>query len=266
METRNESEELFEQYLDLNGFKDKWIHEPSIHGKHKKLDYLLVFKDQQYFFEVKELREKSNETSEQTSGFNPYSSLRKEIHEVRKQFKEYKEFSCSLVVCSLGDSTFRSDPLTIFGAMLGDLGIKATYNSDKNEFVKEEGFLYGGKMIDYGNRKPWNTTISAIVVLEKICDNIEIEKALINEEKKHGMELEMIEWIKIRQNLNKVYNVTRVPRIKVIENPYARIGFPVGLFECPFDERWCWEKESGKVRRIFVGSKLKELEILKNKA
>ena len=264
METRNESETLFEQYLDSNGFRGKWIYEPSILGKSKKLDYLLNHNNQEILFEVKELRRKRNETGKQTSVFNPYSSLRKEIHEVRKQFKEYKSYICSLVVCNVEDSQFRSDPRIILGAMLGNLGIKASYNIEKNEFVKENAFLKCGKMIDYKRKQPQNTTISAIIVLEEFRDNIEIEKAMKNEEKEHGKEFEILEFIKVRMKLHKTYRIKSLPRIIIAENPYARIAFPAGLFKGPFDERWGWIEKNGKIERIFVGSKLKELESLKS--
>jgi hypothetical protein len=49
----------------------------------------------------------------------------------------------------------------------------------------------------------------------------------------------------------------------VIENPFARIAFPEDLFLGSFDEHWRWTKENGKIKRVFTGDKLKELEILK---
>jgi hypothetical protein len=91
METKNKSEKLFEQYLDQNGFQGKWEHEPTIEGKRKKPDYMLIWKGNKCFFEVKELRKKPNEPSGKAMYFNPYPSLRSEIDEARKKFKEYKD-------------------------------------------------------------------------------------------------------------------------------------------------------------------------------
>ena len=81
METKNESEKIFEQYLDSNGFQGKWNYEPSIPGKIKKPDYLLNWKGKKHFFEVKELRKKPNEPTTRAAYINPYSSLRTEINE-----------------------------------------------------------------------------------------------------------------------------------------------------------------------------------------
>ncbi len=262
---KNESEMLFEQYLDSNGYQGKWIYEPQIPGKSKRIDYLLELDDEKYFFEVKEMREKSNEPTEHAVSANLYSSMRKEIHEEREQFKEYKNYSCSLVIFNIGDNTFRLDPLFIFGAMLGNLGLQADYNPEKPGLSGESPrnvFLSGGKMLNHGKKQ--NTTISAVIVLETFLNNIDIEKAMVNEEKKLGRKFEVIEWIKTRLELQKAYSCLRVPRVVVVENPFARIPLPEDLFKGTFDERWRWiEEQDGKIERIFAGNKLKELEVLK---
>jgi len=268
MEPQNESEKIFEQYLDSNVFKGKWTHEPSMPGKSKKPDYLLDYNSQKCFFEVKELRKKPKEPT-LPAHINPYLSLRTEVNEAREKFREYKEYICSLVVFNIGDSSFRPDPRIVFGAMLGNLGIAADFDIEKGEVIQESKrnvFGDSGKMIDYKGKQSQNTTISAIIVLEKFLDNIEIEKAMRDEEKRHGKKFEGSEWTSIRMKLYKDHPVRNVPRVVVVENPFARKPFPEGLFNGLFDERWRWIKESGEIDRIFVGSKLKELEELKNKS
>lgn len=81
METRNKSENLFEQYLNGNGFRDRWTYEKEIQGKNKNPDYSLDHCGQTYFFEVKELRKKDNEPTTRAAHIDPYASLRKEIDE-----------------------------------------------------------------------------------------------------------------------------------------------------------------------------------------
>lgn len=268
METKNKSEKLFEQYLDLNGFSGEWTHEQSIQGKNTKPDYLLVYKVQQCFFEVKELRKKPNEPIG-AAYIDPYSSLRSEIHEVRRQFKDYKEYSCSLVVFNLDDKQVRLDPLTVFGAMLGNLGLAGDFDPKKGGVSGQtirNVFSGDGKMINDKRRQPQNTTISAIVVLEEFLDNAEKETAMREEMRKQRRRFSGPELIRVRRELQKNHPITFVPRVVVIENPFARIAFPDDLFMGPFDERWCWSEKTGKVGRVFVGSKLKKLEILKNEA
>lgn len=127
-------------------------------------------------------------------------------------------------------------------------------------------FLDGGKMINGKRGQPQNTTINAIVVLEAFLDNSEIEKAMQEEVKKQERELTEPELVEVRMKLQKNHKVRSVLQVVVIENPFAQMSFPEDLFNGPFDERWRWiEKQSGKSERVFVGSKLKELEGLKGK-
>lgn len=266
---KNESEKIFEQYLDSNGFEGKWIHEPTIEGKNKKPDYLLSWKVNKCFFEVKELRKKPNEPTTRAAHIDPYTSLRTEINEVRKQFKEYKEYICSLVVFNVDDRQARLDPLTVFGAMVGNMGIKMDYVPNKGEAVigsERNVFLDGGKMIDHKGKLPQNTTISSIITLEEFRDDSEIQKALNAELKKQSKILTVEEKVTLNLKIVKNHHSSRVPRVVVVKNPFARMAFPINLFNGPFDEHWRWREDlNGEVERIFVGSKLQELEELKDK-
>lgn len=238
METKNESEKLFEQYLDLNGFSGKWTYEPQIQGKSKKPDYLLDYNGQKCLFEVKELREKPNKSTA-SPFFNAYSSLRSEIDEAREKFKEFKEYSCSLVVYKIDDvRAILEPPHFVFGAMLGDCGVEWEPDSNKTN----NSFLDNGKMIDKKRKQPQNTTINAIIVLKKFRDDTEINRKVIE---KHSSNY--------------------VPGVCMIENPFARVAFPESLFAGPFDEHWRHTTQNGAIERFFVGNRLRELEELKSK-
>jgi hypothetical protein len=266
---KNESERIFEQYLDSNGFQDEWIYEPDIKGKKKRIDYLLNWREHECFFEVKELRKKPNEPTARPAYIDPYSSLRAEINEARKKFKEYKEYSCSLVVYNVDDKQARLKPIFIFGAMLGNLGISADLDAEKGKTVagsERNAFLDGGKMINYKGKQPQNTTISSIVILEEFHDNSDVEKALREKEKKENRKFTVPEMVEVRIKLYENHHVKIVPRLIVVENPFAREAFSEDLFNGPFDEHWRWiEEQSGKIERIFTGNKLKELKAIKGK-
>ena len=268
MKNQNESEKLFEQYLNLNEFSDRWTHEPEMHGRNKKPDYLLNHNNCVYFFEVKELRGSHDEPSK-AGGFDPYASLRSEINEAREKFKEYKDYCCSLIVFNIGDWKAILDPEFVLGAMLGNLGIAIDIDIAEGSAVdgtERDVFLDGGKMIDRKGRLQ-NTTISAIVVLEKLLNNMEIEKAFREEERKLGRKFTTVEAVQCRIELQKKYSIGReVPRVIVVENPFARITFPENLFVGPFDEHWRWIEENGKIERVSVGGKLRELEEFKGKS
>jgi hypothetical protein len=269
METQNESEKLFEQYLDSNGFRGKWIHEPQIPRKSKRPDYLLNYNGQEYFFEVKELRKKDNEPTKWPAYIDPYTSLRTEINEARKQFKQFKDYSCSLVVYNIDDRQARLRPNYVLGAMLGNLGIEMDFNAAEGKLVEgteENVFLNGGKMIDDKMGRTQNKTISAIVVLEEFRDDSEIQKAIKEEVKKQGKLPTLVEKVEINIKVVKNHHSSLVSRVVVVENPFARIAFPEGLFFGPFDERWRWTMENGKFERVFAGDKFRELEELRDKS
>lgn len=269
MEIKNESEKVFEQYLDQNGFQDKWAYEPLIPGKRRRPDYLLNWKENKCFLEVKELRKKLNEPNKWPAYIDPCFSLRTKIDEARKKFKEYKEYSCSLVVFNIDDRQARLDPLTVFGAMLGNLGFKMDYDPNKGEAVagsERKAFLDAGKMIDDKKGRLQNTTISSIITLEEFRDDSEIQKALKAELIKRSKPPTLEEKVAINMKIVKNHHSSHVPRVVVVENPYARVVFPGDLFSGPFDERWRRREDlNGKVERVFAGNKLKELEELKGK-
>ena len=263
MKPQNKSERIFERYLNLNGFRKKWTHEPSIQAKNTRPDYQLNYNGRDYFFEVKELRKKKNEPTKWPAYIDPYTGLRNEIHKTKRQFKEYKEYCCSLVVFNINDRQTKLAPHWVTGTMLGNLGIKMSLDAEKGRVVngtERNVFLGGGKM---GREK--NTTISSIVILKIILDNSEAEKVLVEEMEKQGRPFTLDEKVDTRMRIREDHHVRRVPGVVVVENPYARIAFPKGLFAGPFDERWHWTEETGKIERVFAGNKLKELEELRNK-
>lgn len=259
---KNDSEKFFEEYLGSKGFQGRWKYEQSMPGKSKKPDYMVAFDKQECFFEVKELRKKPNEPTG-ASYINPYEGLRAKIHEVRKQFKEYKEFSCSLVVYNVNDRQARLRPIFVFGAMLGNLGITMDFDSNMGEAMLDTSrntFLDGGKMVDYKGKQAQNTTISAIIVLEHFLDNVEREKALVKLEQEKGRRITGPELFDAVIELQEKHSVTDVLRVNVVENAYARIPLPDGMFKGMFDERW--KLTDGSVARVYAGEKIKELESL----
>jgi hypothetical protein len=163
------------------------------------------------------------------------------------------------VVYNVADRTVILEPEFVFGAMLGNLSIQANFDNSKAhkvvKFIKTI-FGRGGKMT-----KNKNTTISAIIVLQEFLDNREVQKALKEEERKQGKEFTGPELTAIRMKLLKNYDLKRVPRVVIMENPYARIPLPLVLFCGPYDERW--RIQNNKIERVFVGEVLKEIESLK---
>ena len=94
---RNASELLFEEYLTAQGYTN-WTHEVPVEGKRKNPDYRLEHLGSSLVFEVREF----NVPMPTMGGgkYDPYGPIREKINQSTRQFKEYKEFSCSVVLAN----------------------------------------------------------------------------------------------------------------------------------------------------------------------
>jgi hypothetical protein len=262
---KNESEILFEQYLQLQGISN-WQYEPKVPGKKKQPDYLLYLEGMPHVFEVKEFRDDSGEPPTGIIWYNPYSPIRQKIDDARDKFKEFKDWCCSLVLYNAArvwTDAGLDDPGIVMGSMLGDLGVQLTIDRESGKAVGEPDltFSHGGKMYNYKRQEPQNTTISALLVLERFPLgkrrlSIECER----KKKELGRELTVEELLRFYETLrNKgMDSGETVLRIVVYENPYARIPLRRGLFAGPFDERFGPEKD--RILRIFAGGEIHRLE------
>jgi len=263
---RTESETLFEHYLSSNGYED-WEYEPDIPGRRKHPDYLLRSRGREFLFEVKELHQKAP-PPKQPRFIDPYKSLRDEINEARKQFTHYKEWCCSLVVFNIDDWQARLKPRHVFAAMLGDLGIRMDFDANGGVIVRgseRPAFLERGKMLRPKTYEPQNTTIAAILVLERFrARNPAFVLALKRErslrEAKIGRPVDAWEACELHGEMLLRYPgaISEVLRVVVHENPFARKALPRDLFTGPYDERWAIGEDG--LQRTFVGASLRTQE------
>src|SRR5579859_4110751 len=94
---RNESELLFEEYLTTHGYAE-WTHEVPVEGKRRNPDYRLEHDRSSLVFEVKEFD--AAMPTMRFGTYDPYGPIREKINQATRQFKEYKDSSCSLVLPS----------------------------------------------------------------------------------------------------------------------------------------------------------------------
>lgn len=104
---------LFEEYLTSHGYSD-WTYEVPVEGKLKTPDYRLEH-GCSHFFEVKEFD--SPLPSPGFGTYDPYGPIREKINQASRQFKEYKEFPCSVVLANPKSAFVHlGDPWAIIGA------------------------------------------------------------------------------------------------------------------------------------------------------
>jgi excisionase family DNA binding protein len=261
MKKQTVSELLFEDYLDKYklGVPDR---EPTIPGKSRKIDYRLPFKGQALWFEVKEFAENVRLLNGSHGAYDPYIGIRKKIDEASKKFREYHGECCSLVLYNRNINLVNiCTPSIVLGAMLGNVSWRIPMDFQKGIETgpPSKVFADGGKLIHPHTKAPRNTTISAVIALEKLAvGQREFRVVLTRKELEENRRFSWEEFLEFLQNQGDTYHRT-VLRVLVYENPYARRRLPSNIFAGPFDERWGPVDNQPHIDRLYVGSELAKL-------
>lgn len=151
------------------------------------------------------------------------------------------------------------------GAMLGDFGVQVANVHESGKIVEERAwaFLKRGKMIDYKHMKPQNTTLSTLIVLERLAvGHRKLEMEITRTEKELGREMDLQEFTRFPEQLHKmdIDAYEKVIRVVVYDNPYARKPLTREIFKGKFDERY--GPDEGRMKRTFAGRGVQELEAM----
>ena len=261
--TRTAGELLFEQYLNAMHYPYEFEREHK--GKAKKPDYT-VTKNGVSLFDVKDFDPSSPRGY---GAYDPYPRIREKIEAGREKFKEFKEYSCSIVLRNNGNPLVHLDrPEIVLGAMYGDSGltipIDTTTGAASGDFTP--AFLGRGKMFRYGDvDNAHNTTISALITLRHVgigtlrVDKIWQERKKVD--KGFGKEDPLAAFSEVCAAAAERYSNFDAEEKKlgviVWENAVARIPLSRELFTGPYDERWGFEDNCQRI--VFRGEKLADL-------
>ena len=115
-------------------------------------------------------------------------------------------------------------------------------------------------MIEPNLKVPQNTTISAIIALERLgIGGREFRVMVAVKEASEGRRLSWAEFFELLQ-ADREKNNRHVLRTMIYENPYAAVPLPRDLFNGPYDERWGRIEDGSPISRIFAGPDLLKLE------
>lgn len=249
---KNFSDLLFEEYLISQGITD-FVYEKEHTHTNRKPDYIFAKDSRNYVFDVKEFEGVG--ITEGHMFFTPsYQKIREKINHSIKQFKDFKNESCCLVLYSFDFGIDRDlhCPSTIYGAMYGDVGwtIPIILDNKNSDIPKTVRTSFGGsenknrgKMLRYdskGANRPidsQNTTVSALIVLREFVNN----------------ELGCFETLRSSENKNSISENSKVGVI-VYENRFARNSFPKNLFCGDFDIRFGFN--GNVIKKEFVGKEI----------
>lgn len=259
MKRQNVSELLFEEYADEYklGTLD---HHPPYPGTTKLVDYRLPHKGQWLWFEVKEFADDPRLTGNGGGAFDPHLGVRAKIGKAAEKFRSYDGQCCSLVLfnerVNLVDIC---TPDIVLGAMLGSVGFRIPVNlrTGAKAGPPTKIFMDGGKLIHPHIKTPQNTTISAVIALERFP--IGQKQLQIAVEQKEIAEQRSLSWEEHFGMLdaNRAFFGRQVLRTIVYENPHAKKRLPRDILIGPFDERW--GQDGDNIAPIFIGPELKRL-------
>ena len=269
------SEQIFEQYLRINGYPEPEF-EPALAHTNRRPDYRVTLGSEQLLFEVKEFnfskedsaRYKVNANGIGGGAYDPYVRIRQKIDDAREKFAGIKDHVCCLVLFNQEKPLVDLNWLMVYGAMLGPVAVSIPFNPSIGEFDSSQARdVFGGK----GKCGPnHNTGISAVLVLEPLllgerrfrCHYNKLRSEMADR-KPNWDELFEME----RTERERALGTERDPgliqwRVVVHENPWASNPLDRGLFCSRFDERYGDRDHDGSIQRIFAGDAVKEIEAL----
>ncbi len=266
---QNISELLFEQYLAEQGL-GKPDHEPKFPGATKRVDYRLLHNGKRLWFEVKEFADDAALIARMVPGqvgggaYDGYKSIRNKINDAWKKFRDYDGECCSLVLFNERINLVHiSAPDTVLGAMLGNIQFSIPLNLETGERVGPitKSFGHGGKITVSHNGIAQNTTISAVIALERFPIGQREQRIRFAREELQG-ELQQARPFSWEERFERRKSIPSdeeiLLRTIICDNPHAANPLPRDIFRGPFDERW--SHVDGKIAPTYVGDRLMDLE------
>jgi hypothetical protein len=236
---------VFEKYLDSQNIP--FAFEKEYVGKDKRPDYTIEWEGKIIVLDVKDF-DPPKTFATGFAQFDPYSSIREKIQQGKKKFKQFKEYSCGLVLFNAGRPLiFLDNPNIMLGAMYGDSGFTFPVNTTTgigDASKLEPAFLDRGKMIRRKQGQVENTTLSAIIVVLSIQPFLMELTDLMVENPGIDFEGEM------RGRIPDFNPYHEIPRVIVWHSAVARIPFPANLFRGDYDSHYgIVQRDNGAVEQ-----------------
>jgi len=184
-------------------------------------------------------------------GYDPCAPVRRKVRRARKQLREFQTVACGVVLCS--ESAYHGlDSVTVAAAAFGPGFQQASPNeaiidgsapwlrfSKRYELPTHLQHLSDPVLSSDSNR-----TVSALIILREYAlsdRTLAIWRQLVARQEA-GEAIRPGESMRIlgdqQETLPRTFQYRGTVRVVVLENPHARIKFPIQLFRGPFDQRW----------------------------
>ena len=253
---RAEPQPLLREYLRSHGLTEIEA-EPIIENSDCRPDYRLRADGLEVLFDVETVNTKPADDRSRGGAYNPYGPIREKISAARRKLKDAEGHCCCLVLENQDNLRIGLSWQIIMGAMLSDLGLAASarpqhQNSPTDSVGSEE-----------------NTIISAIIVVERYAiGEKRFRLSVYDKEQELGRDLSVDEYLYAWEQsagTDRDLALSRI-RVRVHENPFARVPLDRRLFRGPFDERYGTLDGQTRFGQVYVGSGVEDFEKLSSTA
>lgn len=261
---RTQSEALLQEYLRSHALTDVEV-EPAIENTSTRPDYRLRADGAEVLFDVEEFSAKPEDGRVRGGAYNPYGPIREKISAARRKFKDMNGHCCCLVLQNQERPRVGLNWQIVMGAMLSDLGFPSSGGKiSRIDGPKTEATAQGqGETRQHSASALENAIISAIIVVERYAIGEKRFRLFVYErEQELDRELSVEEYLQsVEQSAGteRDLSLNRV-RVRVHENPYARVSLDRRLFHGPFDERYGVLEGPNRWGQVYLGGGVAEFE------
>jgi len=245
MSSLNASEQAVADYLGAHGVEYSWIPRTSAATP----DLKVVVDPQPVIVEIKEFNRSGKS---RVGGYCPVPFLRRKIKESWRQFENYSDHSCCLMLYNAGSFTVWLQPELILCAMFGEYF----------ETMDPVTYRFSGEAAMRPDRNTYISAVAGLFPLQVHRNCIEAGRLAFRLTEGFTRQLTEDEALRVhRETARYLGQVEQVMRAVVVENPFAPRKLPGTLFMGPFDERW-YRGEDGLVRLKHSGERVAEMRSL----
>jgi hypothetical protein len=262
---KTQSEALLDEYFRSHGLTEVEV-EPTIENTNTRPDYRLRADDVDVLIDVEDLDPKPEDIRVRGRAYNPYGPIREKIGVARRKFRDMEGNCCCLVLQNQERPRIGLNWQIVMGAMLSDLGspFPANNGTGQGETLKTNEVVGGDKgACENLTLAPENAIISAVVVVERYPIGEKRFRLFVHErEQELGRELGVEEYrqsVEQSAGTERDLSLNRV-RVRVHENPYARVPLDRRLFRGPFDERYGVLEGPNRSGQVYLGGGVAEFE------
>ncbi|MGO8934288.1 MAG: hypothetical protein ACLPLZ_05605 [Terracidiphilus sp.] len=265
---RTPSGALLQEYLRSHGLTDVEV-EPVIENSSSRPDYCLHADGAEVLLDVEDFASKLEDSRVRGGAYNPYGPIREKLSAARRKFKDMERHCCCLVFENPDKLRIDLTWQIVMGAMLGDLTFPSLVAKAQPADSSRTRRGAQGEKAPPKQLAPENAIISGVIVVERYAIGEKRFRLFVHDwEQELGGELGVDEYrqaVEQSAGTDRDLSLNRV-RVRVHENPHAKVPLDRRMFRGPFDERYGVVEGSNQWGQVYVGGGVSEFEKLSDAA